>query len=61
MDDKYLYLNNWLHGDMRQYDISDPHNPVFTGQVFMGGLLGKAPRVNDVDVARWAADVPAVA
>ena len=23
MDDKYLYLNNWLHGDMRQYDISD--------------------------------------
>ena len=27
MDDKYLYLNNWLHGDMRQYDISDPHNP----------------------------------
>ena len=46
MDDKYLYLNNWLHGDMRQYDISDPHKPVLTGQVFMGGLLGKAPKVN---------------
>ena len=41
MDDKYLYLNNWLHGDMRQYDISDPHNPVLTGQVFMGGLAGQ--------------------
>ncbi len=47
MDDKYLYLNNWLHGDMRQYDISDPHKPVLTGQVFMGGLLGKAPKVNE--------------
>ena len=51
MDDKYLYLNNWLHGDMRQYDISDPHNPVLTGQVWMGGLLGKAPEINGVKVA----------
>ncbi len=41
-----LLLNNWLHGDMRQYDISDPHNPKLTGQVWMGGLLGKAPSVN---------------
>ena len=51
MDDKYLYLNNWLHGDMRQYDISDPHNPKLTGQVWMGGLLGRAPEVNGVKVA----------
>ena len=51
MDDKYLYLNNWLHGDMRQYDISDPHNPKLTGQVWMGGLLGKAPEVNGIKVA----------
>ena len=51
MDDKYLYLNNWLHGDMRQYDISDPHNPKLTGQVWMGGLLGKAPIVNGVKIA----------
>ena len=51
MDDRYLYVNNWLHGDMRQYDITDPHNPVFTGQVWMGGLLGKAPEVNGAEVA----------
>ena len=51
MDDKYLYLNNWLHGDMRQYDISDPHNPKLTGQVWMGGLLGKAPVINGVKIA----------
>jgi len=51
MDDKYLYINNWLHGDMRQYNITDPHNPILTGQVWMGGLLGKAPTVNGVNVA----------
>ena len=27
MDDRYLYFSNWLHGDLRQYDISDPANP----------------------------------
>ena len=27
MDDRYLYFTNWLHGDLRQYDISDPANP----------------------------------
>jgi len=39
MDDKYLYFSNWLHGDIRQYDISDPHNPKLVGQVFLGGSL----------------------
>jgi 56kDa selenium binding protein (SBP56). len=43
MDDRFLYFSNWLHGDIRQYDIIDPHNPVMTGQVWMGGLLKKAP------------------
>jgi selenium-binding protein 1 len=45
MDDKYLYFSNWLHGDLRQYDISDPSNPRLTGQVWCGGLLGKAGEV----------------
>lgn len=46
MDDKYIYFSNWLHGDLRQYDITDPSNPKMTGQVWLGGLLGKAPEVN---------------
>ncbi len=46
MDDKYLYFSNWLHGDLRQYDISDPSSPKLTGQVWIGGLLGKAPDIN---------------
>ena len=50
MDDRYLYFCNWLHGDIRQYDISDPHDARLTGQVWMGGLLGRAPEVNGVKV-----------
>jgi selenium-binding protein 1 len=41
MDDKYLYFSNWLHGDIRQYDVSDPANPKLTGQLWLGGVLGK--------------------
>jgi methanethiol oxidase len=41
MDDRFLYLSNWLHGDLRQYDISDPANPRLTGQLWLGGLLGE--------------------
>jgi selenium-binding protein 1 len=41
MDDRFLYFSNWLHGDLRQYDISDPANPKLTGQLQLGGVLGK--------------------
>ncbi|MBY0512348.1 MAG: selenium-binding family protein [Gemmataceae bacterium] len=41
MDDHFLYLSNWLHGDVRQYDISDPATPKLVGQLFIAGQLGK--------------------
>jgi methanethiol oxidase len=41
MDDRFLYFSNWLHGDLRQYDISDPANPRLTGQLQLGGVLGR--------------------
>src|SRR5919198_97478 len=41
MDDKALYVANWLHGDLHRYDVSDPANPRLTGQLWLGGLLGK--------------------
>lgn len=41
MDDKWLYFSNWLHGDVRQYDVSDPTRPRLAGQLWLGGLLGK--------------------
>jgi selenium-binding protein 1 len=40
MDDRFLYLSNWLHGDLRQYDVSDPANPRLAGRLWLGGLLG---------------------
>jgi selenium-binding protein 1 len=41
MDDRFLYFANWLHGDVRQYDVTDPSDPKLTGQVFLGGVTGQ--------------------
>lgn len=59
MDDRFLYLCNWLHGDVRQYDITDPHNPVLTGQVWMGGSLGPGSRSQRGQGHRRTTDDPA--
>lgn len=45
LDDRFLYFSNWLHGDLRQYDVSDPGNPKLTGQVWLGGVIGKSASV----------------
>jgi len=39
LDDKYLYFSNWLHGDIRQYDVTDTRNPKLVGQIFLGGSI----------------------
>jgi len=39
LDDRFLYFSNWLLGDIRQYDISDPFNPKLVGQVYIGGVI----------------------
>ena len=39
LDDKYMYFSNWLHGDVRQYDITNPFKPALVGQLFLGGSL----------------------
>ena len=36
LDDRFCYFSNWLHGDIRQYDISDRANPKLVGQVHVG-------------------------
>lgn len=41
MDDRWLYFSNWFHGDIRQYDISDPSKPRLAGRLWLGGVLGK--------------------
>jgi len=45
MDDRFLYFSNWLHGDIRQYDISDPSRPKLVGRVWCGGVIGKTAEV----------------
>lgn len=45
LDDRFLYFSNWLHGDVRQYDITDRSKPKLTGQIFLGGKI-----VSDSDV-----------
>jgi methanethiol oxidase len=45
MDDRFLYFSNWLHGDIRQYDVSNPSQPKLTGQIWLGGVLGKGATV----------------
>jgi selenium-binding protein 1 len=45
MDDKWLYFSNWLHGDVRQYDVSDPAKPRLAGQLQIGGVEGKGLEV----------------
>jgi len=34
-----VYFCDWLHGDVRQYDITDTSKPKLTGQIWLGGLL----------------------
>jgi selenium-binding protein 1 len=46
LDDRWLYFSNWLQGDVRQYDISEPAKPKLTGQVLVGGVFGNAPTLH---------------
>jgi len=41
MDDRFLYVANWFHGNLQQYDVSDGEHPRLTGELWLGGLLGK--------------------
>jgi methanethiol oxidase len=41
MDDRFLYFSNWLHGDLRQYDVSNPKVAKLTGRLQLGGVLGR--------------------
>ncbi len=51
MDDRYLYFANWLHGDLRQYDVRDPADPKLTGQLWLGGVIGKSTTVRGKPLA----------
>ena len=43
VDDRWLYVSCWGTGELKQYDVSDPHSPRETGSVRVGGIVGRAP------------------
>lgn len=49
LDDRYIYFSNWLHGDIRQYDITDTSHPKLVGQLFIGGSIRKGGPVKVVN------------
>ncbi|KAA3480350.1 selenium-binding protein 1-like [Gossypium australe] len=62
LDDRFLYFVNWLHGDVRQYNIEYPKNPVLAGQVWVGGLVQKGSPIVAVteDGQTWQSNVPEI-
>ena len=60
MDDRFLYFSNWLHGDLRQYDISDPGQPAADGAALARRTARQAERRRSRPERR-AADDPALA
>ena len=43
LDDRFLYASCWGTGELRQYDVSDPFQPVLTDSVHLGGIVRRAP------------------
>ena len=39
LDDRFLYVSCWGTGELLQYDVSDPFNPVQVGKVEIGGIV----------------------
>jgi selenium-binding protein 1 len=42
VDDQDLYVSCWGTGELRRFNVSDPHNPRETGSVRLGGIVSKA-------------------
>lgn len=43
VDDQRLYCSCWGTGELRQYDVSDPHNPKLIDSIHLGGIVRKTP------------------
>ncbi|KAJ4954860.1 hypothetical protein NE237_011643 [Protea cynaroides] len=48
LDARFLYFGNWIHGDVRQYNIEDPKKPVLTGQPLVAVTEDEAEQQFDV-------------
>ncbi|MCI0703743.1 MAG: selenium-binding family protein [Planctomycetia bacterium] len=50
MDDRFMYVSAWLHGEVRQYDISDPAKPKLAGTVKLGGVIEKPKKLKEKEL-----------
>ena len=39
IDDRTLYVSCWGTGELKRFDVSDPHKPVETGSAHLGGIV----------------------
>ncbi|HLM49958.1 MAG TPA: selenium-binding protein SBP56-related protein [Solirubrobacteraceae bacterium] len=42
VDDRYLYVSCWGTGELKRYDVTDPHHPKEAGSVHLGGIVRRA-------------------
>lgn len=49
LDDRFLFVTNWLHGDVRMYDLAGRPEPELVGQVYVGGSLKRGGAVRRAD------------
>jgi methanethiol oxidase len=50
VDDRWLYVSCWGTGELKQYDVSDPHDPRETGSIRIGGIVGRTAHPAAPDV-----------
>jgi selenium-binding protein 1 len=43
LNDRFLYVSCWGTGELRQYDVSNPHYPELVGSVRIGGIVRRTP------------------
>src|SRR2546427_12153019 len=46
LDDRCLYVSCWGTGELLQYDVSDPFQPVQTGSGRLGGIVRRQPHTD---------------
>ncbi|MBX7432830.1 selenium-binding family protein [Mycobacterium sp. Y57] len=51
VDDRWLYVSCWGTGELKQFDVADPHRPRETGSVRVGGIVGRVPHPAAPDLA----------
>lgn len=49
MDDRFLFVSNWIQGDVRMYDLTVTPEPRLVGQVYVGGSMKKGGPVRRTD------------